>query len=81
MVSNKTLLTLQPGQSGMVVILAENSYTSKLMALGILPNTRIKMMRKAPFGKVFYIQLNSHQIAIRESEAITVIIEKISYDE
>lgn len=77
MASNKTLLTLQPGQSGLVVILTENSYTSKLMALGILPNTRIKMMRKAPFGKVFYIKLDSHQIAIRGEEANTVIIEDI----
>lgn len=73
----KTLLALQPRETGLVALLEENNYTSKLMALGILPNTRVKMVRKAPFGKVFYIKLDDHQIAIREAEANTVIIEEV----
>ncbi|MCZ2101312.1 MAG: ferrous iron transport protein A [Chitinophagales bacterium] len=73
----KTLLALQPGETGLVALLEENDFISKLMALGILPNTRVKMVRKAPFGKVFYVKLDDHQIAIREAEANTVIIEEV----
>lgn len=73
--SERNLLDLRPGQSGIIVILKENVYTSKLLALGMLPKSNIKMIRKAPFGKVFYVKLDNHQIAIREEEAKTIIIE------
>ena len=71
------LLALKPGQSGIISGLKENVYTSKLMALGVLPKATIKMVRKAPFGKVFYIKLDDHQLAVREEEAKTVIIEEV----
>ena len=73
----KTLLALQPGETGLVALLEENDFTSKLMALGILPNTRVKMVRKASFGKVFYVNLADHHIAIREAAANTVIREDV----
>ena len=45
------------------------------MNLGILPNTRITLVRRAPFGKTLYIKLGNYQMAIREEEAQTIILE------
>lgn len=73
--TKKNIMDLQPGQSSVITSLIENVYTSKLMALGILPRTTVKMIRKAPFGNVFYIKLENHQLAIRAEEAKTIIIE------
>lgn len=73
--TKKNVMDLQPGQSSVITSLIENVYTSKLMALGILPRTTVKMIRKAPFGNVFYIKLENHQLAIRAEEAKTIIIE------
>lgn len=75
METKKNIMDLQPGQSSVITSLIENVYTSKLMALGILPRTTVKMIRKAPFGNVFYIKLENHQLAIRAEEAKTIIIE------
>ncbi|HRO08390.1 MAG TPA: FeoA domain-containing protein [Saprospiraceae bacterium] len=73
----KPLLLLRPGRSGIVKVLIENQYAGKLLALGVLPDAVVKMVRKAPFGNVFYIKLDNHQLAIRAAEAESIIIEEI----
>ncbi len=75
MVRQKTLAMLTPGESALVSLLHENIFTCKLMNLGILPNTRITLVRRAPFGKTLYIKLGNYQMAIREEEAQTIILE------
>jgi ferrous iron transport protein A len=72
-----TLASLAPGQSAFVSVLDENIYTCKLLNLGILPKTKVTMVRKAPFGGAFYIKLDHHQMAIREVEAATIYIQDI----
>lgn len=72
--NRKTLANLAPGQSAFVSVLDENIYTCKLLNLGILPKTKVTMVRKAPFGGAYYIKLDHHQMAMREEEASTIYI-------
>mgnify|MGYP003466452076 CR=1 FL=1 len=74
--TRKTLATLLPGQSAYVSVLDENIYTCKLLNLGILPKTKVTMVRKAPFGGAYYIKLDHHQMAMREEEASTIYIQE-----
>ncbi|HMT52902.1 MAG: ferrous iron transport protein A [Saprospiraceae bacterium] len=73
----KTLDSLQPGQSAYVSVLNENKFTCKLMNLGIMPKTKVTMVRKSPFGGAFYIKIDNIQMAMRESEANTIFIQDI----
>ena len=72
----QTLASLKPGESAFVTLLDEGSYTSKLLNLGILPKTKVTMVRKSPFGGAFYIKLERHQLAMRTEEAETIYIEQ-----
>jgi len=71
-----TLASLKPGESAFVTLLDEGSYTCKLLNLGILPKTKVTMVRKSPFGGAFYIKLEGHQLAMRREEAETIYIEQ-----
>lgn len=73
---NKTLDTLLPGESAYVTQLIENPFTCKLMTLGIIPQSVVTMVRKAPFGGAFYIKLDNHQMAVRVEEAKSIFVEK-----
>ena len=72
-----TLASLKPGESAFVTLLAEGCYTCKLLNLGILPKTKVTMVRKSPFGGSFYIKLERHQLAMRIDEAKTIYIDKV----
>jgi ferrous iron transport protein A len=74
--TRKTLASLTPGQSAYVSVLDENIYTCKLLNLGILPKTKVTMVRRAPFGGAFYIKMDHHQMAMREDEASTIYIQE-----
>ncbi|MGB4958402.1 MAG: FeoA family protein [Saprospiraceae bacterium] len=70
-----TLAHLKPGASAYVSLLDENSYTCKLLSLGILPKVKVTMVRKAPFGGAYYVKLEGHQLAMREEEAATIYLQ------
>ncbi len=72
-----TLTSLLPGESGLVTRIIEGSFTCKLLSLGIIPKAKVSMVRKSPLGDAYYIKLENHQMAMRQSEADTIFIEKL----
>ena len=72
----QTLATLRPGETGTIMLLDEGTYTCKLLNLGLLPKSRVTMIRRSPFGGAYYVKLERHQLAVREDEAGSIIIEK-----
>lgn len=71
----KSLADLKPGESAFISEVNENTYTCKLLNLGLLPRTKVTLVRKAPFGGAYYIKLGSHQLAVRIDEAASITIE------
>jgi ferrous iron transport protein A len=71
-----SILDLRKGESGKVVDYLDREIASRLLTLGLLPNTEISFIRKSPFGGAYYIKFNGHCIALREDEASSVIIER-----
>jgi len=69
-----SLITLKPGEKGIINNISDQKYTSKLMTLGILPGVGISIIRYAPFGGALYVQLPNHQIALRSEEAASIIV-------
>lgn len=52
-----------------------HALATKLMSMGILPGTKIKLVRTAPFGGACYVKANHHTLALRKTEAATIEIE------
>jgi len=72
----RNLLDLRIGESGKIVDYLDIEIASRLLTLGLLPNTKVKYIRKSPFGGAHYIKFNGHHIALREEEASSIVIEK-----
>jgi ferrous iron transport protein A len=71
-----SILDLQKGETGRIIDYLDKQIASRLLTLGLLPNTRIMYVRKSPFGGAHYIKFNGHCIALRENEASTIVISR-----
>jgi ferrous iron transport protein A len=71
-----SILDLRKGETGRIIDYLDKEIASRLLTLGLLPNTTITYVRKSPFGGAHYIKFNGHSIALREKEASTIVITK-----
>lgn len=67
-------LDLQIGQVGTVKGFNRENLASKLLAMGVLPGSRIELIRKGPFGGTYYIAINDHFLALRHRELQSIHI-------
>ncbi|MEM6316808.1 MAG: FeoA family protein [Bacteroidota bacterium] len=66
--------TLQLGQTATIRSFSDEETACKMMSMGILPGSKVKMIRKAPFGGAVYIQADNQHFAIRNKEAACVLL-------
>ncbi|MCB0654791.1 MAG: ferrous iron transport protein A [Saprospiraceae bacterium] len=55
--------------------LLEDPKSTKLMAMGVLPGSKVDILRKAPFGKVYYVKVDGQRLALRQDELQNIIFE------
>ncbi len=73
------IMTLKDAKIGSTVridSLAESEITQRLMTMGLIPGTRVEVLRSAPLGDPIAIRVRAYQLAIRKDDA-----EKISVSE
>ena len=75
MKSSRSVNDLNKGESGYVKSFNNLDCACKLLTLGLLPKSKITLVRKSPLGDAYYLKLDSHQIAVRLSEANSIILE------
>lgn len=69
-----TLNRLKKYQAGRIVSV-NGSLTNRLMTMGLLPGTRVQVIRVAPLGDPILVQLDGCQLSLRRSEAEALTIE------
>lgn len=69
-----TIYDLKVGQSAIIKQFFDLDATCKLISMGFIPNARIEVVRKVPFGGALYIKVDNQFIAMRRSEAQNVEI-------
>ncbi|MGL6316247.1 FeoA family protein [Vibrio sp. WXL103] len=71
------LLQLQPGKEAKVtdMTLLGGDTRRKLMTMGILPGTPIRIVRKAPMGDPIQIEVREVSLAIRRKVAEIIKVE------
>ncbi|CAM4017114.1 MULTISPECIES: FeoA family protein [Vibrio] len=53
----------------------DNSTRKKLMVMGLLPNTAVTLIRKAPMGDPLQVRIRDVSVAIRKSTANQITVE------
>ncbi|KQA25961.1 iron transporter FeoA [Vibrio metoecus] len=74
------LSQLKAGERGVILALEGLSETvrKKLMVMGVLPNTKVVLVRRAPMGDPLQVEVRGVSIALRENIAASIEVEKAS---
>ncbi|WP_140198561.1 FeoA family protein, partial [Vibrio parahaemolyticus] len=49
----------------------------KLMVMGLLPNTEVKVIRRAPMGDPLQVEVRGVSVALRETIAQKIEVERV----
>ena len=71
-----TLQDLRPGESGTILGFESSAVTDRLMEMGMLPGSKVQVVRLAPFGDPMDLKVRGYHLSIRKSEAAQVRISK-----
>lgn len=73
------LSDINPGDTGTIQALDELSadIRKKLMVMGLLPNTRVKVIRRAPMGDPLQVEVRGVSVALREAIAQKIEVERV----
>lgn len=72
---------LEPGDSAHIVELYEaGPIDTRLLELGFVPGTAVRMVRRAPLGDPILYELRGCQIGLRRSEAQRILVRRLLHD-
>lgn len=74
--AQKTLVNLEAGRSGTVTrVGGPRAVARRLLEMGVLPGTRVTVVRRAPLGDPLELRLRGYSLSIRASEAREIDVE------
>ena len=74
-------MTLKESETGMIVRIdsvGESKLKNRLMTMGLIPGTRVEILRSAPMGDPIAIRLRSYNLAMRKDDAAQIQVTKIA---
>jgi len=74
----KSIDSLKPGAHARIVRLGgERAFRRRLMELGLLPGSRLKLVRRADVGDVLELEVRRARVTVRRSEAREIEVDQI----
>ena len=73
-------MTLKDSKAGMLVRIdsvGDSKLKNRLMTMGLIPGTRVEILRSAPMGDPIAIRLRSYNLAMRKDDAAQIQVTKI----
>jgi len=70
-----TLAELKRGQQATITDVSSKSIPLKLLEMGCLPGSEVKLLQVAPFSDPMYLNINGAHLAIRKETASHILIE------
>lgn len=71
---HKPAASLSLGQKARIAGFTRDDLASKLLTMGLLPGSTIQVVRKAPFGRSWYVLIDEYAIALRQEELSTILV-------
>ncbi len=62
------------GMSGTIERFTNENLAGKLLDIGIRPGSRLRIVRKGPFGGSWYVKIDRHCVALRKQELACIMI-------
>ena len=72
--AQKSLADLKVGEGGTVCCFKDEEMSLKLMEMGCLPGSEVKITCKAPLGDPICIMVSGYNLSLRLDEASTVML-------
>ena len=60
-----------------VLQISESPLKQRLMSMGMIPGTKVTVLRSAPMGDPIAIGIRSYNLAMRREDAALIIVEQI----
>ena len=71
----KTVADLRVGESGVIKGFQNSTITLKLLEMGFLPGSLVKLNYKAPLGDPISVRISGYNVSIRLDEAAMIVIQ------
>lgn len=71
----KTVADLKVGESGIIRGFQNSSLTLKLLEMGFLPGSMVKLNFKAPLGDPISIRVSGYNVSLRLDEADMILLQ------
>lgn len=72
--SNKSVAQLKRNEKGKILRFTDQVLASRLVAMGILPNSEVQMLGKAPLRGGLYLRFDNQRVALRIEEAKSIVV-------
>jgi ferrous iron transport protein A len=72
--AEKSVKDMKIGETGTICCLKDPELGLKLLEMGCLPGTEVKMNSRAPFGDPITIIVNDYTLSLRLDEAATIVL-------
>jgi Fe2+ transport system protein FeoA len=74
----KTLADLKPGQTGIVDGFRNfGPLVHRIMQMGVLKNTELELVRRAPFGDPIEIRVKDYNLSLRREQASLIMMRNL----
>ncbi|MEE9212213.1 MAG: FeoA domain-containing protein [Phycisphaeraceae bacterium] len=71
-----TVNDLMPGQAGRVVSMdGQDTHAQRMLAMGLLPGTRVEMVREAPLCDPITLRMAGCEVSVRRCDAAMLTID------
>jgi Fe2+ transport system protein FeoA len=73
-------MTLKEGKTGMnlrILSLEDSPLKTRLMTMGLIPGTKVTVLRSAPFGDPMALRIRSYNLALRREDAGKITVEAV----
>ena len=73
-------MTLREGKTGMtlkILQISESPLKQRLMSMGLIPGTKVTVLRSAPLGDPIAVGIRSYNLAMRREDAALISVEQI----
>ena len=73
-------MTLKDGKTGMnlkVLEIGDSALKDRLMTMGLIPGTNVKVLRSAPLGDPIAIGIRSYNLALRRKDAEKIQVSEV----
>ena len=74
-------MTLKDGKTGMtlkILKIDESDLKQRMMTMGLIPGTKVKILRSAPLGDPIAIGVRSYNLALRRVDAEKVQVQQVN---